>query len=215
MQCNNHSVQDTNYLGLSLLINVKDTFDYVLYISEKEDCAHRKISQNTTKVLIHKAVLRSQSILFHELANEENYFDMHFILQPGYKTAFLELLKFMYLHNQNLIIEKKKVLVLAKFIKLNCFEKLQKDMNIFIQSNEHHASQGNEDHTYHCQPMQVENNPNHLSYITKNRENILMENNINNRKQIHWNLIMKKRKLKPLTRSQMPRLRNKKIYKKF
>jgi hypothetical protein len=90
--------------GLSLLKSPRDTFDYVLFITD---------DTVTVKVLCHKCVLLSHSERLRELISGENYFDLDIKVKKGYISSLLELIQYMYLKDPMLISNSDKILELC------------------------------------------------------------------------------------------------------
>jgi hypothetical protein len=90
--------------GLTLLKSPKDTFDYVLYITD---------DTVTVKVLCHKCVLLSHSERLRELISGENYFDLDIKVKKGYISSLLQLIQYMYLKDPMLISNSDKILELC------------------------------------------------------------------------------------------------------
>jgi hypothetical protein len=87
--------------GYSLLKAPLNTFDYALYLTD------RKV---TVKIQCHRCVLLAHSEIFRDLICNENFFDMEVCVKPGYLTAAVEVIQYMYLKDPLLITSKSKVL---------------------------------------------------------------------------------------------------------
>lgn len=128
--------------GESLLKSPINTFDYVLCITD---------GTVTVKVLCHKCVLLTHSPKLQELINNENFFDLEIEVKPGYITATLELIQYMYLKNPKLFTDQVKVLQVCGMFYMNQDYRLIRNSppvtqennnftNIILQVGEAHPS---------------------------------------------------------------------------
>jgi hypothetical protein len=95
--------------GLSLLQGPLDAFDYVLWLTDGEQ---------QIKVLAHRCVLLAHSEKMRELITGENFFECTIKVKPGYLTACLELLQFMYMKDPRLIHHVDQVLELCGMFRM-------------------------------------------------------------------------------------------------
>jgi len=97
----NNNVRSIPSCGLSLLQAPLDTFDYALFLTD------RKIK---IKIQCHRCVLLAHSERLRDLICNENFFDLDVCVQPGYLTAAVEVIQYMYLKDPTLITCVDKVL---------------------------------------------------------------------------------------------------------
>ena len=90
--------------GLALLSSPKETFDFVLKVTDGKQAA---------KVPCHRCVLVAHSLKLRDFITCENYFELTIKLLPGYIPALLELVQYMYLKDHTLITDIQKVLELC------------------------------------------------------------------------------------------------------
>ena len=98
------SLKGINSCGLALLRGPTDSFDYTLFITD---------GNITVKVFCHKCVLIAHSERMRINIRGEHFFDMDIKVKPGYITAFIELVQYMYLKDPTLITKESKILELC------------------------------------------------------------------------------------------------------
>ncbi len=91
--------------GLRLLRGPRNAFDYVLKITSD--------GKQFVNLACHRCVLIAHSAKFAELITSENYWDMEINVKPGYVSAVVELIQFMYLKDPRLLTQTQKVLELC------------------------------------------------------------------------------------------------------
>jgi hypothetical protein len=91
--------------GLALLRGPLDSFDYVLRITSNE--------KTFVHINCHRCVLLAHSKKMSDLIRNENFWDMDIKVRPGYISAVIELIQYMYLKDISLVTEKSKILELC------------------------------------------------------------------------------------------------------
>jgi hypothetical protein len=96
--------------GLALLKGPLNSFDYVLRITSND--------QNFVHINCHRCVLLAHSATMSDLIRNENFWDMDIKVEPGYISATIELIQYMYLKDITLISNKAKVLELCALFEM-------------------------------------------------------------------------------------------------
>lgn len=75
-------------LGLTLLNAPAETFDYVLHLTSDD--------RRFVRIHCHRCVLQAYSGRFRKLTCDKNLFDLEIKVLPGYLTAMIEIIQYMY-----------------------------------------------------------------------------------------------------------------------
>lgn len=97
--------------GLALLKGPIASFDYVLRLTSNE--------KTFVHINCHRCVLLAHSKQMCNLICNENFWDMDIKVKPGYISAAIELIQYMYLKDISLITEKSKILELCAVFEMS------------------------------------------------------------------------------------------------
>ncbi len=103
LKINNHRLSSIPSCGLALLQG--GSFDYVLRISSDD--------KQYIHINCHRSVLTAHSSALRELISGDNFWDMDIKVRPGYVSAAIELVQYMYLKDPVLISQREKVIELC------------------------------------------------------------------------------------------------------